>query len=337
MFSTDNITYLNYISTQLNIYAGIFFYVFGVWSNIFCIIMFRTVKKLKRNPSSIYIFAASLCSLVLLNTSLLSRSILPGFKFDPSSRFFVWCKLRQYLGQVSALTALFCVVWAMMDQYLSTSSRICLRHLSTIKNARRLVLLTFVVWFLHGLPLVINNQISVLAPNNVTTCSLSRDLSFQTYTAYVVTPFFLGIIPSFLMVVFAILVYANVNYLHQEQMRTRIQRQLTRMITSQIVLILIGTSAYTTLIIYTLLTVSIPKAPMRQAQENIGLTLALLLSYTGYSFHFYIYMFVSSSFRKHFKEFIKKFLRYLSHYYRAINITKLHAQGPRNSMQRYTT
>ncbi|UJR32436.1 hypothetical protein I4U23_019898 [Adineta vaga] len=269
--------------------------------------MFRSQKRLKKNPSSIYLLAASIGNLVLLNTSFLSRIILPGFNFDPSSTILVWCKLRQYFGQIAALTSLFCVVWAIIDQYLLTSNRAYLRHLSSIKIARCLVFLTFSVWFLHALPLTVFNQINISKPNNITSCSLSSNTNYEQYAAYVVTPFLLGILPSILMILFSISTFLNINYLHQQQMRTHIQKQITRMITAQTMFILIGTTAYTTQIIYTLLTKSTSKTLLRQAQENLGLTIASLLSYTGYSFNFYIYMFVSSSFRKQFKQLITKY------------------------------
>ncbi|CAF1120762.1 unnamed protein product [Didymodactylos carnosus] len=105
--------------------------------------------------------------------------------------------------------------------------------------------------------------------------------------------------------------YANINYLHQEQMRTQIQQQLTRMVGAQALFVLFGMIAYTTQTIYTLLTMYTPKSTLRQAQESVGLTITGVLSYIGYAFNFYIYMTVSPSLRKQFKQLIKKYLRYL--------------------------
>ncbi|CAF0944017.1 unnamed protein product [Adineta steineri] len=114
------------------------------------------------------------------------------------------------------------------------------------------------------------------------------------------------------MIVFAALAYANIKYLHQRQMRTQVQQQLTQMVSAQAFFVLIGMIAYTTQTIYNLLTMSTPKNALRQAEENVALTITGVLSYTGYVFNFYIYMVVSPSLRKQFKQLIKNFLHYLT-------------------------
>ncbi|CAF0783140.1 unnamed protein product [Adineta steineri] len=95
-------------------------------------------------------------------------------------------------------------------------------------------------------------------------------------------------------------------------MRTQVQQQLTQMVSAQAFFVLIGMMAYTTQTIYNLLTMSTPKNALRQAEENVALTITGVLSYTGYVFNFYIYMVVSPSLRKQFKQLIKQFLHYLT-------------------------
>ncbi|CAF4301873.1 unnamed protein product, partial [Adineta steineri] len=244
---------------------------------------------------------SSIGNLALLNSSFLSRIFLPNFILDPSSTSLVWCKLRQYIGHFSSLGSLLCTAWAMMDQYLSTSSNARLRQFSTVQAARCLVSLTFFLSFLHSLPLIIYNQINISKTTNISSCSLSNSVIYRNYITYFVTPFLLGIIPTFIMIVFAALAYANIKYLHQRQMRTQVQQQLTQMVSAQAFFVLIGMIAYTTQTIYNLLTMSTPKNALRQADENVALTITGVLSYTGYVFNFYIYMVVSPSLRKQFK------------------------------------
>jgi sorbitol-specific phosphotransferase system component IIC len=223
----------------------------------------------------------------------------------------------------------------MIDQYLSTSGNVRLRQFSTVKIARRLVSLTFFFSILHSLLLIIYNQINVSKTTNITSCSLSNSLVYRSYIAYFVTPFLLGIIPTFIMIIFAVLAYANINYLHQEQMRTQIQQQLTRMVSAQALFVLLGMIAYSTQTIYTLLTMSMPKNTFQQAQENVGLTISGVLNYTGYTFNFYIYMTVSPSLRKQFKQLIRKYLRYLICHNRCTIVTNRTAplHGTRNTFQ----
>lgn len=309
--SSATIVYLNYISKQINLYVASFFYITGVVSNILCLLMFLSMKRIQKNPSSIYLLVTSIGNLILFNTSFLSRIILPNFNLDPSSTSLVWCKLRQYFGHASSMTSLFCTAWAMIDQYLLTSGNARFRQFSTIKIAHLLVSITFFLSILQSIPLIIYNEINVSKTTNITSCSLSNNIFYRSYVAYFVTPFLLGIIPTLIMIVFAVLAYANINYLHQEQIRTQIQQQLTRMVSAQAWFILIGMIAYTAQTVYSLVTMYTAKSTLRQAQENVVLTITGVLSYIGYAFNFYIYMIVSPSLRKQFIQLIKKSLRYL--------------------------
>ncbi|CAF1040468.1 unnamed protein product [Adineta steineri] len=382
--SSSTIDYLNNLSKQLNIYLSSFFYIFGNISTSLCLLMFISMKRFRKNPSSTYLLSSSLSGFVLINTSYLTRVFLPNFIFDPSTTSLIWCKLRQYIGHLSSLIFLYCISWAMMDQYLSTSKKVRLRQFSTVKIARRLVSLTFLFSFIHSIPLIIYNEINMSTITNIRSCVITNNLIYRNYVTYFVIPFVLGIFPTFLMIIFAILSYANINYLHQRQMRTQVQHQLTRMVSAQTFFVIIGmiaytaqtiynlvtTStlksppfvlgifptflmiifailsyaninylhqrqmrtqvqhqltrmvsaqtffviigmiAYTAQTIYNLVTTSTLKSPLRQAQENVALTITGVLAYTGYVFNFYIYIFVSPTLRKHFKELIQKFLYY---------------------------
>ncbi|CAF1045124.1 unnamed protein product [Adineta steineri] len=312
MSSTQTIDYLNNLSKQLNIYLSSFFYIFGNISTSLCLLMFISMKRFRKNPSSTYLLSSSMAGFVLINTSYLTRVFLPNFIFDPSTTSLIWCKLRQYIGHLSSLIFLYCISWAMMDQYLSTSKKVRLRQFSTVKIARRLVSLTFLFSFIHSIPLIIYNEINISTITNIRSCVITNNLIYRNYVTYFVIPFVLGIFPTFLMIIFAILSYANINYLHQRQMRTQVQHQLTRMVSAQTFFVIIGMIAYTAQTIYNLVTTSTLKSPLRQAQENVALTITGVLAYTGYVFNFYIYIFVSPTLRKHFKELIQKFLYYFT-------------------------
>ena len=184
--SSSTIYYLNYASKQISLYAAPCFYFSGIISNLLCLLIFLSMKRLKNNPPSIYLLVASIANLVLMNTSFLSRIFLPNFTVDPSSTSVVWCKMRQYFGHVSAITSLFCSTWAMIDQYLLTSHHARLRQLSSVRIAHFTVWFTLICSLLHSIPLIIYNQPNVSKSTNITTCSLSGNLIYQRYVAYFV-------------------------------------------------------------------------------------------------------------------------------------------------------
>ncbi|CAF1466971.1 unnamed protein product [Adineta ricciae] len=306
--TSSTIYYLNYASKQISLYVASFFYFSGMISNLLCLLIFLSMKRLKNNPPSIYLLVASIANLVLMNSSFLSRIFLPNFTIDPSSTSVVWCKMRQYFGHVSAITSLFCSTWAMVDQYLLTSHHARLRQLSSVRIAQYTVWFTLICSLLHSIPLIIYNQPNVSKSTNMTSCSLSGNLIYQSYVAYFVIPFLLGIIPTVIAIIFAILTYINVKSLHQQEMRTRIQRQITHMVSAQAIFGWIGMIAYTGQSIYNLLTVSMQKNTSYRAYENFALTITGILAYTGYVFNFYIYVAVSPSIRKRFQRWIKRFV-----------------------------
>ncbi|CAF1538283.1 unnamed protein product [Didymodactylos carnosus] len=110
------------------------------------------------------------------------------------------------------------------------------------------------------------------------------------------------------MTVFGLLTYRNIKHLQQGQKRTTIERQLGQMLTLQVICVFVATCAYTTQNFYTLITMYIPKTPLRQAQENVGLAIALFFSFTCYTFNFYLYLIFSPSFRKQFTKVLKRCL-----------------------------
>ncbi|UJR34825.1 hypothetical protein I4U23_027606 [Adineta vaga] len=108
--------------------------------------------------------------------------------------------------------------------------------------------------------------------------------------------------------------------LHRQEMRSRIQQQITRMVSAQAVFGLIGMIAYTGQTVYNLVTASTPKSTSYRSYENFALTITGILAYTGYTFNFYIYIAVSRSLRRNFKQMIKKCLLYLLCQNRCFNI-----------------
>lgn len=300
------------LSKQINPFLGLFFYVSGVLSNILCSLIFISFKRWKTNPSIIYMLLSFISNLVIFNVSFLSRFVLPNFNLDPATSSLAWCKLRQYLGHSATIISLFCTAWAMVDQYLSTSANIRVRQFSSMKTARYFILITILLSFFQSIPAIIYNRISTSQITNVTSCSLASNAIYATYVAYFVTPFLLGIIPTSIMIVFAILTYTNVNHLHHLQIRTQVQQQLTKMISIQSVLVLISVTIYTVQIIYSLVTASISKSSYRLAAENFAFMFTGNFGYIGYSCSFYIYMLVSPSVRKQFRNLIRKLFHYIS-------------------------
>ena len=107
---------------QLNIYFGLFIYVTGVIGSIGNIIIYRS-RSLRNRACSVYLLWGSVVNLIYMNTVLLTRILMKGFKISITSRYDALCKIRQFASSYgNQLTFTFLA--------LATLDRILLAHRS---------------------------------------------------------------------------------------------------------------------------------------------------------------------------------------------------------------
>ncbi|CAF1422164.1 unnamed protein product [Adineta ricciae] len=153
-----------------------------------------------------YLFTAALFSIIGSYCALIPF-IYAAYYPDPFGRFLILCRLRLYIGYICAMTFRSMIVLATIDRYALTSSRSTFRTFASISTARRAIITTFLFWSAAGFHLLIGPRIE----NN--RCLLYGLYGFL-FSVFQLLSF--GILPSVLMIVFALLLIKNIR-----QSRTR--------------------------------------------------------------------------------------------------------------------
>jgi hypothetical protein len=278
------------------------------------LIGFFTQKHNVANSCSLYLLAAALCSIVGSNLAVIPTAYATYYP-DPFGKYLVLCRIRLYITYVCAMSLRSLIVLAAADRYALTSSRLSLRAFSSTAVARRAIVYIFLVWFIAGFHLLIWASIE----NN-------RCLVFGLYgfVYSIIQLITLGILPTALMILFAVLLIKN---LHHSRTRLReVTRQpvntnvgvlrrrdknLIVLVFTEIFITFICTFPYSIDAIYTALTNNIPnKSVERQQIESFMFffTVSFLL-YLGYSTTFYGYMTTSKPFRREVKNMLLKLIR----------------------------
>ena len=226
---------LTYATQQVNIYLRSTIFILGLVSNVLNIIVFLSLKTFRESSCAFYLTAMSFVNIGEMFLSLLTRILSVAFGIDWTNVYLPYCKLRFYFFQVFAVTSYTCMYLATIDQYLATSSKPHWQRYSNIKLARWLFTIMLIIWFVHGIPIIVYYNLVVSPSTNHTVCRIVND-SFQQYYRYGYLLTLLGIIPIFISVFFGVLAYRNVqNLLYRAVplVRRETDKQLTVMVLVQ--------------------------------------------------------------------------------------------------------
>ncbi|CAF3206612.1 unnamed protein product [Rotaria sp. Silwood2] len=186
----------------------------------------------EQSVSAFYLIVELISDCGVLVIGSLSRLRLVLFPFDPTRIFLIWCKLESPIRQLFGLISLTSVIFAAIDQYLSTNYRDYLKQLSTLKLAQRLTCISIIVWVLHNIPFMIFYDILPYFG-----CDIYDD-AFRKYYLFFYLPFLNGILPIGSASFFSLLAYRNVRHLVRLQIpivRRHFDRQLTAMVLTRVV------------------------------------------------------------------------------------------------------
>ncbi len=265
---------LLYISQQLTIYCGLFFFVTGIFGNGMNIFIFSSIHTYRKTPSSFYFLMASIINTLYILISLPFRIVSVGYGNDSPSISIIWCKMYQFLIGVLSLISFTCCCLATIDQFFVTSRNARLRRCSNIKWSHRIVFIVIIICCLYGIPALL--YADIVPPMN--TCSYDNSIYYQYSLMYVLI--FLCIIPVLIMSVFGCLTYRNIRQTIV-LVGQHADRQLVRMTLTHIVLVLISVVPFGIYDTYIVITSGIVKNYDRRMIE------ALVGAIVGVIFYFY--------------------------------------------------
>ncbi|CAF1073190.1 unnamed protein product [Adineta steineri] len=295
--STDaNITaYWNNASSSMNRYFSIFLFLFGTIGNILNILVLFQ-RELRTNSCSFLFLISSIANLIAILSGLTTR-MLSGWTLDLTNTIDWLCKLRAFILFVSRNIALLSIMFAALDRWLSSSINVHRRHMSTLKNAQRAVILLLILSAIIYSPIfycykanLINAPLKCYGETNI--CRISNDLIYACCTI---------LFPILLMSLFGIMTINNIRHVQSRinitnsnerlpiSKKKKVDRQLSLMLFIQIILLALFTLPQAIQKLYSTITANQILSSAQTAFNNFIFNLVLLLTYVANGVPFYIY------------------------------------------------
>lgn len=274
-----------------------------------------TRPSLRRQPCSIYFLASTFCNLYIVFYMLPVRIASGSFDIDPASSINIVCKLQIFI--LFTLRSLSCwlIVLACADRYvISSASETWRRRISSRKVAIYASVLSTAFWFLMycHMPIYFNistiNQFGQSVPQCVAQMGAYRTF-VNLYQA-----FLYSVIPSLLIFLFGSLTFVNIRRQRRRvgpmvsttlASQEKKNNQLLRMLSVQVLAIVLATIFYPIYLTYLSVTSSDVKSIRQVAVERLINLLVNGLTYIAHASSFYLYTLTGTVFRK---EVVKIFL-----------------------------
>ena len=240
--------------------------ILGIVGNSLNILIFTKLKIFQNNQCIFYLLAESIVNLIAVIFYFTVRMLSYRYGSDFSAYYLPWCKMKIIIVQTILLAPLFIVCFAAIDQFLSTSYYVFIRHMSSLKLARRLVV--FAVGFSLGHSIGFGMFFYARPPLD---CIVSHPI-LTGYYSFFFYPFFSGFLPLFIAGLFSVLAFRNVRRIIRWQLpivRRRLDRQLTKFVLIRVTFLIILLVPFVIYRAYTVNTTVIQKTPLRLAIENL--------------------------------------------------------------------
>lgn len=329
---------LNCVSIILSIiekYLIVILYIFGLIGSLLNIFIFLQ-KRFRMKSCSIYFLSNSLVDFIYINSYLLMQliSLFNSKIFLSINSTNLWCKLGNYFYFLLPCLASTYITFASIDRFCASSSNNKLQKFNQLYISYILALSIFLIWALFSLHIPISYGRYKLTSTSSIQCNPRINIAA---IIIIIDGYFFalfnGIINPFFLIIFGLLIFRNVKYLHRRISPTNIgltreNHYLIKTLLFQVSLTVILYIPYIVLYLYEIYN-SIPK-------YWLTLLFYLIFSYIGrwfwfinYCKAFYINIFFSKTFRKTFKQ---KILRLqISNYHGNTQHQSIPITNPRQS------
>jgi hypothetical protein len=269
-------------------------------------ILVFTRPALRRGPCSFYFLSSTFYDLFVVFLILPVRILSIVYNINGANYNLGVCKIETYIFYVTRVIPIWLIVLACIDRYLHSSSSERIRRMSSLRSAKissGILSIILLISYSHMLVYYeianVTNQFGIITPQ----CNSQKGIyrNFLGLWHMVVSSLF----PSFLMLVFGLLTLRNVrqrrHLVRRARENTAIRRtdtQLLRMLTAQVLVIIIATLPFCVFQLYSAFTSSFTKSTLRIAQENLAVQMTAMVTYFAYTSSFYLYTLTGTIFRK---------------------------------------
>ncbi|CAF1038390.1 unnamed protein product [Rotaria sordida] len=303
----------------------ILIYLFGLFGNIFNIIVFCRYS-MRLNSCSWYFLTTSLFHIIILTVGCLIRIINYYLGYDISIIGLAFCKFRAYMVVVGYVLSRYFLCLISIDRWMITSKNVSIRRQCTQKQAQLVIIISIIFWFLIEIFIPIGFNIQ---GNN---CVPSTDLFYLFM--YRIIDLLCTLFPFFILIIFSFLTLHNIlkrriipndghtlatisacrNNNHQNkasivkrvfQENNRHYRKYTykdyhliRLCFSQVIVFIILNMPGALFSLYIFITRKNIKTIDHLAIDSFLNTIVINLAYTHCALTFYLYTLTSKEFRK---------------------------------------
>ncbi|CAF1310263.1 unnamed protein product [Adineta ricciae] len=293
---SNEILRLQSIAKFLDGYGIMIFIIIGTIGNLVNTLVFLRNKTLRQMSNCIFLIMFFTSNLTSLWTSRFPRSMLTITGIDPLVGNIVYCKIRWLFGRWSFYMSYIYICLSCIDRFLNTSRHERYRRLMTFKRAAIVTITISLMYFIIFIPDGI-----YYSGNGCTASNSDRALyaQFLNYFNLVMC----SCIPMVILGIFSILTWYNL-YSARNVQHSRLHRQVNLMMIVEFSVIFVGATPNFVFNIYTQITQSMVKSNLRVAQEGVWRNVCVLFSFLLYAGTFYIYIIMSSTFRRNVKNLI---------------------------------
>lgn len=139
-------------TSTITTYVSGSMFILGAVGNLMNIVIFSCRKAYRSLVTSAFLVTASLAGQLYLTFTLGFGSMSKWIRSDIASRNWAICKSTLYIRNVAMQVYLTCLCLSSIDRYLMTSRSARRRQFMTLKRARLLICIWFVIWMCAGIP-----------------------------------------------------------------------------------------------------------------------------------------------------------------------------------------
>ncbi|CAF3596346.1 unnamed protein product [Adineta steineri] len=304
-----SVSIINNIQQQYLFYSTTILLPLGCIGNLCEIFVFMTLRSFRGNQCT-FIFIVESIS----NIGLLLSIFVPYFDTriqgqDPTLVSVAWCKLQGPIQQIFGLCSLFTICFLTFDQYMCTNPRPHWRQIISLKFTHRFIFFMICFVILHSIPFFIFTELRPTLGCNIFSAAMN------SYYRYFYYPILNSSLPLTITVVFSLFSYRNVRRIVRRQIpidRRRLDQQLTAMVLARVVCLISLGLPY---ILYNVYRVTFRTTETNQivlAVTNFINSIVNSMLYINFSVNFYLFLIISTRFRRQVKRFIiKKYLHFI--------------------------
>lgn len=221
------------IATELTrIFVPIIIVLSFVSNSVNILILIR--PNLNKHPASLYFLVLAVNNIFYSSCILMFNLLADGYQLDLVARSVVLCKIISFFLNFCPTTAVFLIVFASIDRFCASSSKVSVRQLSSLKNARRIICLVLIVLFIYYCGTLL---IFELIDIGVTICTVSTEILFNTIYFISILVIYVIIAPLSMMI-FGLLTIKNIRNtrlgIDRISRYRRTEGQLSRMLLLQV-------------------------------------------------------------------------------------------------------